>query len=168
MIDLKYIRERSDEVKTALNKLHAEAPIDEILSVDLSRREILQELEALRHKRKSTSKQIEKMKDQAEMQSLLCVDGGGCSPSKGTHPWEKAREPRCLRRGGMNRRAQHMAAVNRGWLFHWNLPWTNRGGQAREIKLKSFHFEAPGRFTGCSISTSTSVDILKCTSGHLV
>jgi len=71
MIDLKYIREHSDEVKAALNNLHAEAPIDEILSLDLSRREILQELEALRHKRKITSKQIGKMKDQAERQPLI-------------------------------------------------------------------------------------------------
>jgi seryl-tRNA synthetase len=71
MIDLKYIRENPEIVKSAVEKLQVEAPIDEILSLDLSRREILQELEALRHKRKSTSKLIGKMKDQAERQPLI-------------------------------------------------------------------------------------------------
>jgi len=32
-----------------------------------------------------------------------------------------------LAAGGMDRRVQHMATSNRGWLFPWNLPWTNRG-----------------------------------------
>jgi len=32
-----------------------------------------------------------------------------------------------LAAGGMDRRDQHMAASNCGWLFPWNLPWTNRG-----------------------------------------
>jgi seryl-tRNA synthetase len=71
MIDLKYIRENPEIVKSAIEKLQVEAPIDEILSLDLSRREILQELEALRHKRKSTSKLIGKMKDQAERQPFI-------------------------------------------------------------------------------------------------
>jgi len=37
-----------------------------------------------------------------------------------------------LTAGGMDRRAQHRAASKRCWLFSWNLPWTNRGGQDRE------------------------------------
>jgi seryl-tRNA synthetase len=71
MIDLKYIRENPDAVKDALKKLHAEAPIDEILSLDLRRREVLQELEALRHERKTTSKKIGRMKDPSERQPLI-------------------------------------------------------------------------------------------------
>jgi len=40
-----------------------------------------------------------------------------------------------LAAGGMDRRAQHMAASNRGWLFPWNLPWTNRGDKlAKKIE----------------------------------
>lgn len=71
MIDMRYIREHPDDVRDALNKLHAEAPIDEILSLDVSRRELLQEVEALRQKRNETSNQIGKMKDQDERQALI-------------------------------------------------------------------------------------------------
>jgi seryl-tRNA synthetase len=71
MIDLKYIRENPELVQDALKNLQTEAPIDEILSLDLARREILQELEVLRHKRKTTSKQIGKMKDEGERQPLI-------------------------------------------------------------------------------------------------
>jgi seryl-tRNA synthetase len=71
MIDLRYIREHPDEVKQALSKLHAEAPIDEILQLDADRREILGELEALRHKRRVASKQIGQMDDQDQRQPRI-------------------------------------------------------------------------------------------------
>jgi len=71
MIDIHFIREHPDEVKEALGKLQAEAPIDEILSLDRGRREILQEVESLRQKRNETSTQIGKMKDQEERQPLI-------------------------------------------------------------------------------------------------
>jgi seryl-tRNA synthetase len=71
MIDLKMIREHPDEVKDALAKLHTDAPIDEILSLDIDRREVLQELEALRHERRTTSKEIGRMKDQDARQHLI-------------------------------------------------------------------------------------------------
>ncbi len=71
MIDIHFIRENPDEVKEALGKLRAEAPIDEILSLDSGRREILQEVETLRQKRNETSTQIGKMKDQEERQPLI-------------------------------------------------------------------------------------------------
>lgn len=71
MIDLKMIREHPDEVKAALAKLHSDAPIDEILDLDIRRRDILQELEALRHKRRETSKEIGRMKDQDARQTLI-------------------------------------------------------------------------------------------------
>lgn len=71
MIDLRYIREYPDEVKEALRKLHTEAPIDEILELDVRRRDILQELEGLRHKRKVASKKIGQMQDQDQRQPLI-------------------------------------------------------------------------------------------------
>ncbi len=71
MIDLRYIRQHPDEVKQALRKLHAEAPIDEILELDADRRDILQELEALRHKRKVASKRIGQMQDQDQRQPMI-------------------------------------------------------------------------------------------------
>jgi seryl-tRNA synthetase len=71
MLDLKYIRENTDEVKAALADLHAEAPIDEIVERDEERREILQELEALRHQRNVTSKRIGHMQDRDQREPLI-------------------------------------------------------------------------------------------------
>lgn len=71
MLDIQIIRENPDAVKDALQKLQAEAPIDEILSLDRNRREILQEVEGLRQKRNETSAQIGKMKDESERQPFI-------------------------------------------------------------------------------------------------
>ena len=71
MIDLRYIREHPDEVKEALRKLSAEAPIDDILQLDTDWREILGELEDLRHKRRVVSKEIGNMDDQDQRQPLI-------------------------------------------------------------------------------------------------
>ncbi|MFQ5343695.1 MAG: serine--tRNA ligase, partial [Anaerolineae bacterium] len=71
MLDLKYIRENPDGVKDALRKLHADAPIDEIIALDEERRDVLQELEALRHQRNVTSKQIGAMEDSQQREPLI-------------------------------------------------------------------------------------------------
>jgi seryl-tRNA synthetase len=71
MIDLRYIREHPDEVKEALRKLHTEAPIDVILQLDTDWREVLSELEDLRHKRRVASKEIGQMDDQDQRQPLI-------------------------------------------------------------------------------------------------
>jgi seryl-tRNA synthetase len=71
MIDVRYIREHPDQVKEALRKLHAEAPIDEIIELDVERRDILQELEALRHQRRVASKEISRMDDEGRRQPLI-------------------------------------------------------------------------------------------------
>ena len=71
MLDLRFIREHPDVVKEALVKLNTEAPIDEILALDARRRELLGQVEALKHQRNVTSKQIGKMKDQAQRQALI-------------------------------------------------------------------------------------------------
>ncbi|HMQ52303.1 MAG TPA: serine--tRNA ligase [Anaerolineae bacterium] len=73
MLDLNYIRENSDEVKTRLGDLNAEAPIDDILRLDAQRRDLLKEVEALRQERNAGSKAIgqlmrEGKKDEAEAQ----------------------------------------------------------------------------------------------------
>jgi seryl-tRNA synthetase len=69
MLDLTYIREHADEVKQAMVKLHAEAPIDEILDLDKKRRALLQETEALKQQRNVVSKEIGKMKDAEEREA---------------------------------------------------------------------------------------------------
>ncbi|MDX1436022.1 MAG: serine--tRNA ligase [Anaerolineales bacterium] len=71
MIDIRRIREETDQVRAGIARLHAEAPIDEILSLDAKRRQILQELEALRHERNVTSKKIGQMKEAAEREPLI-------------------------------------------------------------------------------------------------
>jgi len=58
MLDLAYIREHPDEVKAAMVKLNAEAPIDLILELDARRRELLQEVEAMKARRNATSKEM--------------------------------------------------------------------------------------------------------------
>jgi seryl-tRNA synthetase len=69
MLDLIYIREHADEVKDAMAKLYAEAPIDEILDLDKQRRALLQEVEQLKQQRNVVSKEIGKMKEAAEREA---------------------------------------------------------------------------------------------------
>ena len=58
MLDLAYIRQHPDEVKTAMAKLNTTAPIELILELDAKRRELLKEAEGLKAKRNATSKEM--------------------------------------------------------------------------------------------------------------
>ena len=69
MLDLTYIRDHADEVKDAMAKLYADAPIDTILDLDKQRRAALQQVEALKQQRNVVSKEIGKMKDAAEREA---------------------------------------------------------------------------------------------------
>ncbi len=60
MLSLQLIRENPDLVRDALEKRHDSAPIDEILSLDKQRRNLLAEVEALRARRNEVSKEIGK------------------------------------------------------------------------------------------------------------
>lgn len=71
MLDLRLIREQTEQVKQGLQKLGSEAPIDEIVELDERRRELLQEVEGLRHERNVTSERIGKMESQEERQPLI-------------------------------------------------------------------------------------------------
>ena len=75
MLDLRFIREHTDEVREALVKLASSAPIDEILSLDAQRRELLAEAESLKHRRNVVSKKIGQMKekDQALIEKMRGV-----------------------------------------------------------------------------------------------
>ncbi len=57
MLDLKFIRENSNEVRKAISNRHDTAPLDEIMELDTERRQKIIELEDLRHARKEASKQ---------------------------------------------------------------------------------------------------------------
>jgi len=60
MLDLNLIREHPDQVKAAMQKLYAEAPIDDILALDVKRRSLLGEVEQLKARRNAVSKEIGK------------------------------------------------------------------------------------------------------------
>lgn len=75
MLDLQLIRNEPEQVKEAIETLGAQAPIEEILELDEKRRELLQEVEGLRHERNVTSKKIGQMKDEDERQKLIDAMG---------------------------------------------------------------------------------------------
>jgi seryl-tRNA synthetase len=58
MLDINLIREKPEWVKEQIAKLNDTALIDEIVTADSRRREILQEVESLRRQRNESSKQI--------------------------------------------------------------------------------------------------------------
>jgi len=72
MLDIALIREKPEQVKEALRSLNADpAPVETIVDLDARRRELLTEVEELRAKRNRVSKQIGRMKDQAERERLI-------------------------------------------------------------------------------------------------
>jgi len=72
MLDLDYIREHPEDVRTGLESLGADASeVDLILDLDERRRELLTEVETLRARRNKVSKQIGRMKDQEERQRAI-------------------------------------------------------------------------------------------------
>jgi len=71
MLDLNLIREESEKVKAAMRDLNAEAPIDQILALDIRRREILTEVEALRAERNAASKEISRTKEPEARQTKI-------------------------------------------------------------------------------------------------
>lgn len=71
MIDIRLIREDPQAVKAEIAKLQMDAPIDEIVGLDQTRREILQQVEGLRHERNVTSDRIGKMKSEEERLPLI-------------------------------------------------------------------------------------------------
>ncbi len=58
MLDLTFIREHPDEVKAAMARLNADAPIDLILELDAQRRELLSDVEAMKARRNATSREM--------------------------------------------------------------------------------------------------------------
>jgi len=64
MIDIKLIRDNPEVVYQAMEKRgEGRAPVDEIIELDSSYRQVLKEAEALRARRNDVSKQISRMKD---------------------------------------------------------------------------------------------------------
>jgi len=72
MLDITLIREQPEQVKEAVHSTGAApALIDSILALDVRRREVLTEVEALRAERNRVSKEISRLRDQAERERLI-------------------------------------------------------------------------------------------------
>ncbi|MFC2010613.1 serine--tRNA ligase [Chloroflexota bacterium] len=63
MLDLKFIRENVDAVREAVASRQDAAPLDEILQLDIERRQKVGKLDSLRQERKAVSKQREKAQE---------------------------------------------------------------------------------------------------------
>ena len=66
MLDLKFVRENSDAVKTNIANKNESADIDSILALDEKRRNIIGEVESLKSKRNTVSKEIARLKKNKE------------------------------------------------------------------------------------------------------
>ena len=71
MIDINLIREQPDWVEDQIAKLHTEAPVDQIVSLDRRRRQLLQQVEDLKHLRNVGSKEVSRTKDHEARQTKI-------------------------------------------------------------------------------------------------
>jgi len=72
LLDITFIREQPERVKNLLGSLGADQfQVDTILELDARRREILTEVETLRAERNQVSKEISRLRDQAEREQLI-------------------------------------------------------------------------------------------------
>lgn len=74
MLDLKFVRNNLDSIKIMLDNRNSDLDISIFESIDTQRRDILAELESLRHKRNSVSEDIAAMKKNREDASSLISD----------------------------------------------------------------------------------------------
>ncbi len=66
MLDLRLIREDATKIKQAMSNKGEEADLDALLDLDRQRRELLKEVEELKHERNVVSKEIGKLKSQGQ------------------------------------------------------------------------------------------------------
>ncbi|HET9199348.1 MAG TPA: serine--tRNA ligase [Dehalococcoidia bacterium] len=71
MLSLQLIRSEPDRVREGLARKFADVDLDEVIRLDASHREVLAELEQLRARRNTASKQIGATNDPAERQQLI-------------------------------------------------------------------------------------------------
>ncbi len=76
MLDITLIRENPARVKELCLQKNVEAPIDEILALDDTRRRIIGEVEELKATRNAGSKAVGRTKDSEERQRLIAEMGG--------------------------------------------------------------------------------------------
>ncbi len=71
MLDIELIRNQPEEVRAALARRGIDPPIDRVLELDAQRRSLLTEVETLRAERNRVSKEIGRIKDQAERRAKI-------------------------------------------------------------------------------------------------
>jgi len=72
MLDINLIRENPELVREALKKRQEDpTPVDRVLELDAQRRDLIQDVEALKAERNKVSKEIGKMKDAEERQTKI-------------------------------------------------------------------------------------------------
>jgi len=72
MLDIKMIREEPERVREALKRRHIDpSPVDQIITLDEKRRELIQKVEDMRSERNEVSKTIGRMKDQDARQEKI-------------------------------------------------------------------------------------------------
>ncbi|MBU4331578.1 serine--tRNA ligase [Patescibacteria group bacterium] len=70
MLDINFIRENPEEVKKGIAKKQLTVDIDRLLSLDKTKRDILQKIEALRAEQNNANKEIIKLKNDVKKQKL--------------------------------------------------------------------------------------------------
>jgi seryl-tRNA synthetase len=72
MLDINLIREQPDQIREALKKRNMDdAVVDQLLELDKQRRSLLTEVETLKAERNAGSKEVGRLKDQAERQGKI-------------------------------------------------------------------------------------------------
>ena len=66
MLDIKFIRDNPDQVRESFRKRHIEFDLDDLLRTEQQRRDLLFEVEQLKHERNKSSEQIARLKKENE------------------------------------------------------------------------------------------------------
>lgn len=90
MLDLKFLRENPEFVAEALKKRGGEYPLKEVLQLDERRRELIQEVEVLRHARKTKSEEIGLLKKKERKPRPRSFQQRLKSSEKGLKPLRKS------------------------------------------------------------------------------
>ncbi len=71
MLDIKFIREHSDEVREGLRKKRSDIDLDRLLALDEKRRELIQKSEALKAEQNRADKEIANEKDSEKKKTMI-------------------------------------------------------------------------------------------------
>ncbi|HHV38270.1 MAG TPA: serine--tRNA ligase [Tepidimicrobium sp.] len=74
MLDIRRIRKEPEKVIAALNKRHGDFPIDKVLELDEQRRSMLTQVEEMKARQNSVSKEIPKLKKEGKDTESLLVE----------------------------------------------------------------------------------------------